>query len=203
MNKEVKNDNELLKHLRDILRKNYEKILIAYKYLASQLGTSIPQIGESSLLDFINNCPNLLNSKFLINDVLIQASTVKGAEIDERVKMKNKNFPNNIIRHQFLLLLVKISTSQNVITNNCNKIFNIQYNTLVKLQNTSSIVIESVKNAFSNYYPAALNKYPNPHDWRIERYYNEYVDNFLKAFIPILEAVFRSYATKKDPSKRE
>ncbi len=40
------------------------------------------------------------------------------------------------------------------------------------------------------------------HKWRIERYYNENVDNFLKAFLPIFDAIFKSWAPLKDPGKR-
>jgi hypothetical protein len=35
-----------------------------------------------------------------------------------------------------------------------------------------------------------MNDY-DTHKWRIERYYNENVDNFLKAFLPVLDAIFK------------
>jgi len=35
--------------------------------------------------------------------------------------------------------------------------------------------------------------------FRIERYYNEYVDSFYKAHIPILDAVYKTFAVNKDP----
>jgi len=117
--REVRNDEDTLLTVKSILRKKFDKILIAYKYMASQLGTSVPQIGENTLLEFVNNCPNILNSKYVSNDILIQATTIKGYDISERNKGKNINVPNNIIRHQFLYLLVKISTSNYVLMNNC------------------------------------------------------------------------------------
>ena len=40
------------------------------------------------------------------------------------------------------------------------------------------------------------------HTWRKERYYNEQVDNFFKAHMPILDAVFKSWAMK-EPGKKE
>lgn len=190
MNKEVKNDEDLLSEVKQLLRKSYEKILIAYKYLSSQLGSSIPQIGENTLIDFFNNCHELFNTKFVTNDILIQATTVKGFDIEER-KRKNSNIPNNIVRHQFLYLLVKIATSNYILTNN------------LKPKNNAEIIVESLSIAFTKFYPSVLTKYTNPNDWRIERYYNEYVDNFLKTFIPVLDAVFKSSATRKDPSRRE
>jgi hypothetical protein len=41
------------------------------------------------------------------------------------------------------------------------------------------------------------------HKWRKERYYNEQVDNFLKTFLPILDAVFLSWAKQKGPTKKD
>ena len=40
------------------------------------------------------------------------------------------------------------------------------------------------------------------HQWRVDRYYNENVDNFLKAFLPLLDAIFKSWAPLKDPRKK-
>jgi hypothetical protein len=41
------------------------------------------------------------------------------------------------------------------------------------------------------------------HIWRKERYYTEQVDNMLKAHLPILDAVWKSYAKNKDPGRKE
>lgn len=39
--------------------------------------------------------------------------------------------------------------------------------------------------------------------WRINRYYNEKVDNFLKAHLPILDALYKTWAPRKDPGRKE
>ncbi len=41
------------------------------------------------------------------------------------------------------------------------------------------------------------------HKWRIEKYYNEYVDNVIKAYLPILDALYKSYSSMKVPGRKE
>lgn len=41
------------------------------------------------------------------------------------------------------------------------------------------------------------------HQWRISRYYNEFVDNYIKSHLPYLDALYKSWAPRKDPGKRE
>ena len=55
---------------------------------------------------------------------------------------------------------------------------------------------ESVKVSFDTHYNSYINQFNN-HKWRIDRYYNEFVDNVIKAYIPIFDAVFRSWAPQK------
>jgi hypothetical protein len=43
----------------------------------------------------------------------------------------------------------------------------------------------------------------NIHKWRIDRYYNEQVDNFIKAHLPLFDALYKSWAPRKDPGRRE
>jgi len=69
------------------------------------------------------------------------------------------------------------------------------------LVNQFSTIIEAVEHSFENHYLAEM-KY-DPHTWRVNRYYNEQVDNFLKSHLPYLDALYKSWAPKKDPGKRE
>ena len=88
-----------------------------YKTLSALLGSSIWQISENILKDFCDNCNGLIDIKqYNINGILLQARAVKANPIDmtERVKNKNKNIPDNIIRHQFLSLLVRIAKDKYV-----------------------------------------------------------------------------------------
>lgn len=62
-------------------------------------------------------------------------------------------------------------------------------------------ITEAVEFCFENHYLSEM-KF-DPHTWRINRYYNEYVDNYIKAHLPYLDALYKSWAPKKDPGKRE
>lgn len=76
------------------------------------MGSSIWQICQSALIEFCNSCPDLLvKDVFDMNIVFLQETSIKGNLLDkeERTKNKNKNLPDNIVRHQFLSLLVRIA----------------------------------------------------------------------------------------------
>lgn len=80
--------------------------------MAAILGSPIWQITENTIKDFFSNCHGLVDLKvYNINGVLLQARAVRASQIDmtERVKNKNKNIPDNIIRHQFMSLLVRVA----------------------------------------------------------------------------------------------
>jgi len=113
-------DEVLTNQLKEIVRKHFKKILDTYKYLSSTMGASISQINQNSLTSFINTCPDLVTHKYTIHEALIQESTVKGYDYDERIKNKNKNIPDNLVRHQFLYFLIKVATSKYLNQSNCN-----------------------------------------------------------------------------------
>ncbi len=52
--------------------------------------------------------------EYNINGVLLQERVVKVLDRDERNK-KNKNLPDNLVRHQFMNLLVKIAKDKYLI----------------------------------------------------------------------------------------
>jgi len=62
--------------------------------------------------------------------------------------------------------------------------------------------LESVKFSFDKHYQYALGDYDNM-EWKHNRYYNEYTDNVIKAYLPIFDAIYKSWAPRKDPSRRE
>ncbi len=62
--------------------------------------------------------------------------------------------------------------------------------------------MEAIEHCFANHFDYALEG-NDLHEWRKERYYNEYVDNVLKAWLPILDAIYKSWAPRKDPGRRE
>lgn len=84
-------------------------------------GSPIWQVGEGTLTEWANKyCPNLMDSKYVNNDFLIVARSVKGNAIDkeDRKKTGNKNIPDNLIRHQFMMFLVKVANDKYLRRNN-------------------------------------------------------------------------------------
>ncbi len=183
-NKDKDINEEQNNELKEFLRGKYRFILEAYKNLSSYLGWKVWQIGQNQISEWASNCPNLLDSKYLINDVLVKVTEVKSNMLDKEERKKNPNVPDNIIRHQFMLLLVKIAKDKYFRTKQLPTIF------------------ESVKFSFEKHFDAYFNQFDN-HKWRIERYYNEEVDNIIKAFIPLLDAVFYSNAPQKIIGKKD
>jgi hypothetical protein len=55
---------------------------------------------------------------------------------------------------------------------------------------------------FNNHFIYGIKGYDS-NQWRVERYYNEKVDNFIKAHLPLLDGIYRSWAKQKGPSHKE
>ena len=155
-----------------------------YKNLSAYLGWKIWQIGQNQITEFAQSCTDLLDSKYLINDVLVKVTEVKSNIIDKQERKKNANIPDNIIRHQFMMLLVRIAKDKYFRTKQINSI------------------PESVKYAFEHNYNSYINQFDN-HKWRKERYYIEEVDNILKAHIPIFDALFYSYSPQQIMGRKD
>ena len=172
--------------LKAFLRERYRDIIDCYKYYSSLSGFSVWQITQNNLTEFINHCNNFCDKTYDINNVFLTQKTVCGNLVDkEDRKKKNKNLSDNLVRHQFMNLLVKVSKDK--------------YITVLK---TLTDPLEAVETAFENHFDYAIKGFEY-HKWRQERYYNEKVDNFLKAYLPILNAVYLSWAKQKGPTKKD
>ena len=183
--KDFKTD-ESLDELKLFLKERYRNIIDCYKYYSSLSGFSVWQITQNNLSEFINHCNGFCDKNYDINNVFLTQKTVCGNLVDkEDRKKKNKNLSDNIVRHQFLNLLVKVSKDK--------------YITVLK---THTDPFEAVKTAFENHFDEAIKGFEY-HKWRQERYYNEKVDNFLKTYLPILDALYLSWAKQKGPTKKD
>ena len=61
---------------------------------------------------------------------------------------------------------------------------------------------EAFQFSMENHFVPALTGYDS-HKWRMERYYNEQVDNFLQAYLPLLDGVYKTWAKQKGPRKKD
>ena len=170
--------------LKNILRNKYKQMVETYKNISAYLGWKIWQIGQNQITEFVSTCPDLLDKNYVINDVLVKVTEVKSNNVDKQDRKKNQNIPDNIIRHQFMMLLVKIAKDK-----------------YFRTKQMPSIV-EALDYSFEHHYDFYINQFNN-NKWRVERYYNEGVDNILKAFIPIFDALFYSYAPQKIMGRKD
>jgi hypothetical protein len=159
-------------------------MLESYKNLSAVLGWKVWQIGQNSISEFASSCPGLLDGKYLINDVLVKLTETKNNPFDKAERKQNPNIPDNIIRHQWMMLLVKIAKDK-------------YFRTKVK-----ETVPEAVKYSFDIHYIPYLSQF-RANRWREERYYNENTDNVIKAYLPIFDAVYRSQASMKQVGKKD
>jgi hypothetical protein len=74
-----------------------------------------------------------------------------------------------------------------------------KYVTVLKQTNT---LFEAVKMAFEQHDDPVIKGFEY-HQWRKDRYYNEPVDNFMKTFLPLLDALYLSWAKQKGPTKKD
>ena len=179
-------DDESLGELKQFLRERYRDIIDCYKYYASLSGFQIWQITQNNLTEFIAHCPGMCDIKYDINNIFLTQKTVCGNLLDKEDRKKNnKNLSDNLVRHQFMNLLVKSAKDK--------------YVTVLK---TTKDVLEATKMTFEKHYDPAIKGF-GYHKWCMERYYNEQVDNFLKSFLPILDGVYLSVAKQKGPRKKD
>ena len=78
------------------------------------MGSAVFQINQTALTEFVTSCPGLLDATYVINDVFVKEREVKAQDKTERSKNKLRPTPDNIIRHQFMNLLVKLANDKYV-----------------------------------------------------------------------------------------
>ena len=169
--------------LKDYLKFNYSNFVDTYKYLSCSSGQQVFCVTQNGLLEFSNICQGLCDKPYNFDFLLLKAAEVKNLDKEER-KNKNKLVPDNIIRHQFMAFLVKIAKDKYMYkTNKFNSVF------------------EATKYSFDEHYSFCFSN-QNHHKWRLERYYNEHVDNFFKAYFPVFDSLYRSFS-KREIGKKE
>ena len=184
-NKEFQ-EEELYESLKQFLRTKYKDIIDCYKYYSSFSDCSTWQITQNNLIEFINKCDNLCDKSYNIDNIFIIKENVCENILDKQEKKNgNKFLSDNLVRHQFMNLLVKIAKDK-----------------YIKILKITKDPLEAVKIAFEKNYNNAIKGFDN-HLWRKNIYYNEQIDNFLKSFLPIFDAIFKSYAKQKGQNKKD
>ena len=173
---------------KQFLKDNYKKIINGYIKLSSYSGNNLWQITYDVLLEWIKNkCGDFLMGEY--NEKKIEKILDKIYSNNKEIKLRSrykKYFPNNshnLIRHNFILFLVEASMDKYLYINH-------------KIENH----YEALKFSFENYFLKGFenNEY---NIWRKDRYYNEDIDNYLKAFLPLIDGVFHTFSKKLSNEK--
>ena len=170
-----------------LLKENYRNILDCYITLSSRSGTHLWQITSNILMDWLNEKCNFFDEKYTSKHLIKIIENIFFNKKDKEDRKKYKNFPSNkynLIRHSFISLLINISIDK--------------YITVSKIVTNP---LDSLKLSMENNFINAIKGY-NHHLWRKERYYNEEIDNYIKAFLPLIDGLFHTFSIK-EKEKRE
>ena len=173
-----------------LLKDNYRKILNCYISLSSYSGNPVWQITSNIIIDWLKEkCGSFLDEDYNKKKIekVIENIYNNKKEAEERGKYK-KYFPFhylNLIRHNFMLFLVEISIDK-----------------FVNYKRQIESPYDAFNYSMNNFFINGLNNYEDYNIWRKERYYNEEIDNYIKAFLPLIDGVFQTFS-KKLIEKRE
>jgi len=168
--KDVAQQNEI----RKMLRANYRAFREAYKHYSSfgQQG-GVWSIGQNGFSDLCTQCN------------LVDGVTLKLSDLDFQFKVTNysevKNHPRNpanaLIRFQFMEIFVRIAIDKYIKSEICESY----------VEAVDKMLKENLLPAFANY---------DTNKWRWGRYLNEECDNVFKAYLPIIQTVYKTNSKK-------
>ena len=164
---------------KDLMKDNYRNILDCYIDLSSYSGTNLWQISYNTLVDWLNEKCEFFDSKYSEKYMIQIIEAIYFNKIDMEDRTKYNNFPSNkynLIRHSFLSLLINISIDKYI-------------NVLREVSNP----FEALKISMENNIISGIEGY-NHQSWRKERYYNEEIDNYIKAFLPLLDGLYHTFS---------
>jgi hypothetical protein len=168
--KDVAQQNEI----RKMLRANYRLFREAYKHYSS-LGqqAGVWSIGQNAFSDLCMQCN------------LVDGVTLKLSDLDFQFKVTNysevKNHPRNpanaLIRFQFMEIFVRIAIDKYIKSEICESY----------AEAVDKMLKENLLPVFANY---------DTNKWRWGRYLNEECDNVFKAYLPIIQTVYKANSKK-------
>ena len=181
------NDNEF-NMAKKLLKDNYKNIINCYLYLSSFSGNTLWQITFDMMTDWLKEkCNNFMADYTTKKMEKIYRDIYYNKKEAEQRSNNKKYFPSNLfnlIRHTFLWFLVEISIDNFMNAKN-------------KIENP----YDALKYSMDNFLIKGFQSYEY-NSWRKERYYNEEIDNYIKAFIPLIDGVFHTFC-KAYPEKKE
>ena len=175
---------------KNLLFENYKNIIYCYINLSSYSGCNLWQISLDILIEWINEkCNNFFNEKYTSQHLMKVIESQYYNKKDLEDKSKYKNFPSNkfnLIRHNFFALLINASIDR-----------------YIKVLRLLTNPFEAFKLSMERHFIPGIQGY-DLQLWRKERYYNEEIDNFIKAFIPLLDGLFHTFSKKlKEKESKE
>ena len=175
---------------KNLLFENYKNIIYCYINLSSYSGCNLWQISLDILIEWINEkCNNFFNDKYTSQHLMKVIESQYYNKKDLEDKAKYKNFPSNkfnLIRHNFFALLINASIDR-----------------YIKVLRLLTNPFEAFKLSMERHFIPGIQGY-DLQLWRKERFYNEEIDNFIKAFIPLLDGLFHTFSKKlKEKESKE
>ena len=184
------NEKEYIR-AKEILKENYKKILNCYINLSSYSGSNVWQITSKVLMDWLEDkCDEFIDEEYNTKkiDKILEDLYYNKKEVELRGRYK-RYFPSNyynLIRHSFMFFLVEIAIDK-----------------FINLKHQTESPLEALELAMNNFFSKGFDNYEY-NSWRKERYYNEEMDNYIKAFIPLIDGIFHTYSKKlKERRERE
>ncbi|CAG9317234.1 unnamed protein product [Blepharisma stoltei] len=164
---------EDLEAVKEYLKKIYKDLRETYRFLSAGSGSEIFSITSNSLLDFLNQA-SVFDDHFSISDLGVLWNSVNSQTNKDQIY----NSGNGLCRYEFIEIIARIANDKYV----KHKIVSNAAEGIEKLTNDHLLPIITLYDT---------NK------WRLEKYVCEDVDLVLKAYKPILDAVYKRYSGKK------
>ena len=172
----------------ELLKMNYKNIINCYIALSSYSGSNLWQITSNIIIDWLKDKCNFFDDRYHSQNMIKVIDEIYFIRRDKEDRIRYKTFPSNkynLIRHTFLSLLINLSIDK--------------YINALRMTNSP---FDSLKYAMENNFLKGIQGYDN-HLWRKQKYYNEEIDNYIKAFLPLLDGLYHTFSKKEKENKKE
>ena len=168
--REILPDIKIREEVKGLLQGHYRLLTEAFKQLSAISGIELFAISKNILNEFIKKC-DLFSSDFTANDVGILWNLSNAPQSKGEIF----NAGNGLCRYEFAEFMVRLAIDRFYKTKKC------------------ATIREAFEQLLHNHAIPGLKLY-DMSTWRTNVYLNEDVDCVLKAFRPVLEAIFVKYS---------